>query len=40
MNLYRFSFKSEPLWILAFALAPAILGILILVVVKILNLMR
>ena len=40
MNLYRFSFKSEALWILVFAFAPAILGILILLVVKIFNLIR
>lgn len=38
MNLYGFSFKAEALWMLVFALAPAILGVLILLVVKILNL--
>jgi len=26
---FRFSFKSEPIWILVFALGPGVLGLLI-----------
>jgi hypothetical protein len=28
MKAFRFSFKSEPLWMLLLALAPAVLGLL------------
>jgi hypothetical protein len=29
MKPFRFSFKSEPIWMLLFSLAPAVLGLLI-----------
>jgi hypothetical protein len=31
MKLIQFSFKSEPIWMLVFSLAPGILGLLILI---------
>jgi len=33
MNLFRFSFKREAIWMLVFSLAPAVIGLLILLVV-------
>jgi hypothetical protein len=30
MKLIRFSFKSEPIWILVFSFAPAVVGLLLL----------
>ena len=33
MKLYQFSFRREPIWMLVFSLAPAILGLLVLLVV-------
>lgn len=29
MNVTRFSFKSEPIWMLVFSLAPAVVGLLL-----------
>ena len=40
LNPLGFSFKSEPRWILAFGLAPAVIGFLILLFVAILKLLR
>jgi hypothetical protein len=40
MKLYSFSFKSEPIWILIFSLAPAALGLLVLLIYSLLNLLR
>ena len=41
MNLIRFSFKREPVWILLFSLAPGIVGLLIaLVYLLVIRLLR
>jgi hypothetical protein len=37
MKLSQFSFKREPVWILVFSFAPAVLGFLALVVVWLLK---
>lgn len=37
MKPLRFSFKSEPIWMLLFSLGPATLGLLVLLVVLILR---
>jgi ABC-type molybdate transport system permease subunit len=37
MKLGQFSFKREPLWILALSLGPVVLGFLALVVVRLLK---
>ena len=36
-KLFSFSFKSEPIWMLMFSFAPAVLGLLILLVVVLLR---
>ena len=36
-NLFSFSFKAEAIWMLIFSLAPAVLGLLILLVVVLLR---
>jgi len=33
MKAFRFSFKSEPIWMLLFSLGPAVFGLLALVAV-------
>jgi hypothetical protein len=40
MKPFGFSFKSEPIWILFFSLAPALFGLLIGLVVVLLRLVR
>ena len=37
MRVFDFSFKRESLWILAFGLAPAVLGLIIMLVVLVLK---
>ncbi len=37
MNLTRFTFKSEPIWILVFSLGPAALGLLAVLILKLLR---
>jgi hypothetical protein len=37
MNVPKFSFKSEAYWILVFSLAPAALGLLVLLLVLLLR---
>lgn len=39
MSPYRFTFKSEPIWMLVFSLGPAVLGLLILLILKLLRLL-
>ncbi len=34
MNPLRFTFKSEPVWIVAFSLVPAALALLVLLILK------
>lgn len=38
MNLTKFSFKSEPIWILVLSFAPAAVGLLVILVLKLLGL--
>ena len=33
MKLIRFSFKSEPIWMLVFAVVPGLLGLLVVLIV-------
>jgi hypothetical protein len=37
MKLIQFSFKREPIWMLVFSLAPAVLGLLILLLALLLR---
>lgn len=37
MKIFRFSFKSEPIWMLLFSVGPAVLGLLALFVVLVLK---
>jgi hypothetical protein len=37
MKLIRFSFKSEPVWMLLLSLAPAVVGLLILLLALLLG---
>jgi hypothetical protein len=37
MKLIRFSFKSEPIWMLAFSLVPGLLGLLVLLLALLLR---
>ena len=37
MKLTRFSFKSEPIWMLVFAVAPGVIGLLILLLALLLR---
>lgn len=39
-SLFQFSFKREPLWILAFSLVPGILAFLLVLILKLLGLLR
>jgi hypothetical protein len=40
MKLINFSFKREPVWMLVFSLAPAVGGLLVLVVLLVLRSLR
>lgn len=40
MKLIQFSFKKEAVWILVFSLAPAVLGILTMLVIDLIMLLR
>jgi hypothetical protein len=37
MNWTKFSFKSEPVWILVFSLGPAALGLLVFLILQFLR---
>ncbi|MGH9962014.1 MAG: hypothetical protein ACREBC_33610 [Pyrinomonadaceae bacterium] len=37
MKLIQFSFKSEPIWMLVFSLAPALVGLVFLLLVLLLR---
>jgi hypothetical protein len=37
MKLIRFSFKSEPIWMFLFSLAPAVLGLLVILLALLLR---
>jgi hypothetical protein len=37
MKVIRFSFKSEPIWMLLFSFAPAVVGLLLLLMVWLLR---
>jgi hypothetical protein len=40
MKAFRFSFKSEPIWMLLFSFGAAVLGLLVLLVAWLLRSMR
>ena len=40
MKVIEFSFKKEAVWMLVFSLAPAVLGVLIMLILELIMLLR
>ncbi|HKR59562.1 MAG TPA: hypothetical protein VJS64_07495 [Pyrinomonadaceae bacterium] len=40
MQLLRFSFKNEAVWLMVFSLLPGVMGVLVLLIIKLIEVLR